>query len=364
MSQGMTIRERMLCVYNKRMPDTFPVAIYNRYLPRGAAERALRDRGLGIIDYFPLVTFLGPPWHDNAGFTSQVAHTNIRIEYKWDKGSLVQRRTYETPVGTVYQEKEKSAGEGSEHIRKHYISEIEDYKVMAYIMENTQIKSNEGEIVRRKKEIGEDGVLLGRMDRCPYQKLLLELAGAERFLVDLYTEKEAVEELFEIMNEKLRESFTLAMNSCVELIWQPDNVTSDMTPPAFFEQYLLPLYNEFGSKVKQNSKRYVAHFDGKIKALSSMINSTPIDAIESLSLPIIGGDMEFKEARSVFAGKVLLPNFPANLAHNSDEEIRVFLREFMDVVGTKDPFMLQVSEDLPEGAWERILPILLDEIHL
>jgi hypothetical protein len=358
----MSIRERMLAVYNNQMPDKFPVAIYSRYFPRGSIERELRAKGLGIIEYYPLVTFLGPPWHNNPGFISQIKNTDIRVDYVWDKGDIIERRSYETPVGTVWQEKGRSVGAGSEYIKKHYITDIEDYKIMTYIMENTIIKSNESEILERKLALGEDGVLFGRMDRSPYQKLLIELVGAERFLVDLYTNIEVIEELFEIMHLKMQESFDIALDSCVSLIWQPDNVTSDMTPPKFFEQYLLPFYLEFGEKTKKSGKRYVAHFDGKIRALSELIKTTNIDVIESLSLPIIGGDMEFLDARRVFQGKVVIPNFPSNISTKKKEEIIAFLRDLKDTVGNKEPFMLQVSEDLAEGEWARVLPIIVSEM--
>jgi len=47
----MSIHDRMMAVYRGQRPDRVPVAIYSRYLPRGACERAARELGLGIIDW-------------------------------------------------------------------------------------------------------------------------------------------------------------------------------------------------------------------------------------------------------------------------------------------------------------------------
>ena len=355
----MTTRERMLAVYQHRLPDQFPVGIYNRYLPRGGVERELRNKGLGIIDYYPLVTFIGPPWHNNAGFTSEIKNTHLRVEYAWGKNGMVERRSYETPVGTVWQEREASVGAGSEHTRKHYISDAEDYKIMAYIIENTVIKSNEAVIVRRLDAMGDDGVVLGRLDRSPYQKLLIELAGAEQFLVDLYINGGEVAQLMEIMNSRMEEASHMAMNSRVKLIWQPDNVTSDMTPPNNFREYLLPYYKKLSKEAKANGKTLIAHFDGKIKALKEEIRESGIDVIESLSLKMIGGDMELTEAREAFPGVSILPNFPSNLSQSSEQEILDFLQQLKAEAGDEQPFMLQVSEDLADDTWKHVLPVIV-----
>jgi len=44
--------------------------------------------------------------------------------------------------------------------------------------------------------------VLGRLDRCPFQKLLIELAGPERFLLDLSDAPELVNGLIEAMDAR------------------------------------------------------------------------------------------------------------------------------------------------------------------
>jgi hypothetical protein len=352
----------MLDVYQRKKPDKTPLGIYSRYLPRGEIERNLRAKGLGIIEYHPLVTFLGPPWHDLPGYISDVKNTSVRQDRFFENGRMVLRTTYETPVGAIWHEKEPSVGDGSEHTRSYFIKSIEDYKIMTYIIENTVVASNERAIESRLAALGEDGVVLGRLDRSPYQKLLLEFVGAERFLIDLFEEPEAAEELKDVMYQKLEESLGLAMNTELLLIWQPDNVTADMTSPKYYEKYLLPYYKKLSAKIHGSGKLLVAHFDGKVKALRELINQSGIDVLESLSFPRIGGDMELAEARSAFPGITILPNFPANLSTESEEEIRAFLRDFKNIAGTTEPYMLQISEDLAAGSWARVLPIIVDEM--
>jgi len=354
----MTKREKMLAVYYNQKPDSIPISIYSRYLLRGSIEREVRNLGLGIIDYYPVVTLLAPPWHLNPGFISEVKGVDIQVKYLWDSGKMFERRIYDTPVGKVYQDISKYIGAGSEHISKYYINSIEDYKVMQYIVEHTIISRNESEIISRINELGEDGVVLGRMDRCPYQKILIELAGPERFLIDLFTNQKPVLELMDAMEQKINKAFEMVAESKIELIWQPDNITSDLTPPDNFKKYCVPFYNKNLSLMKKAGKIYIIHMDGKINALIDLINGIDFDVIESLSLPQIGGDLNLAEAIKALPEKVIIPNFPSNLCYQSEDHIINFIKDLSEEVGDKTPFMLQVSEDLPESQYKYILPIL------
>ena len=79
-------------------------------------------------------------------------------------------------MGSVYADVGESKGGGSEHISHYYIQTPEDYRTMKYIVENIELSSNEEIFRKRMEDLGEDGVVLGRLDRTPYQKL----AGAGR----------------------------------------------------------------------------------------------------------------------------------------------------------------------------------------
>jgi len=354
----MTIHERMMAVYRKQLPDQIPLAIYNTYLPRGSCERMLREMGLGIIDHYPLISFLAPPWHTHPGFISEVKGADLSISFSWEEGQRVEIRTYKTPVGTISQRIKKDPAYGSDWRSKHYITSLQDYKTVQYLIEHTQFKRNEGSIRSKIKDLGRDGVVWGRMDRSPYQKLLIELAGPERFLVDLQTNPEPVTELLEVMQNRMDDAFELILDSQVEVVWQPDNITADMTPPAMFQKYCVPFYEKRAKQLKDLNKPYIIHMDGRLKSLKDLIAACPFDVVESFSFAEVGGDLPLPEARSAWPGKVILPNFPSSLCNQSDEKIVSFLNKMLDEVGTGAPFMLQISEDVPLDQWQRVFTIL------
>ncbi len=359
----MTIRERIMAVYRNQVPDQTPISIYPRFLPRGTIERAARNMGLGIVDFYPVVSLLAPPWHTYPGYVSEVRGADFNIRFSWDNGHTVETRIYSTPVGTVTQRIKKDPAYESDWIVKFYISSLSDYRVMQYLVENTVFRSNAGPFSAKVADLGEDGVILGRVDRCPFQKLLIELAGPERFLVDLATDPEPVLELLSAMERKMDEAFDLVCESEAEVIWQPDNISCDMVSPKYFEKYCVPYYQKHGTRLHEKGKIYVVHMDGRLWAIRDLIEHIPIDCIESFSSSEIGGDLSLSDARAAWPGKVILPNFPSTLATQDEGIVIAFVSALRNEAGPRTPFVLQISEDLPPGSWQRILPILCKSLQ-
>jgi len=357
--QQISTRERMLAVYRNQLPDVFPVSIYSRYLPRGTVEREIRSMGIGIIEYHPVTTLLAPPWHMNSGFLSEVKGAELRISYTWDNGVPLEVRSYETKVGSVYQCTQKDPVYGSDWISKFYITKPEDYKILQYIVENTVFSNNDNDVKLKMEDIGDDGVVLGRIDRSPFQKLMVELAGPETFLIDICSGVKEAEELLDVMSAKLEESFDMVAESPAEVIWQPENITGDMTPPNLFTKYCKPFYEKFARKLKNTGKPYVVHLDGRLKALTDLISNSPFDCIESFSFPEMGNDITFVEAREAWPDKVILPNFPSSLCDETEEKIVSYLKARLQEAGLNKAYMIQVSEDIPHKEWKRVLPIIV-----
>ncbi len=358
----MSIRERMTNAYLGKQNESIPVGIYSRYLPRGDSERLIRNSGLGIIKYYPMVSLLSPPWHILPGFLSEVKGADFSVRTRWEKGEELQEMSYTTPVGSISQIiKRDSQAAGSEQIVKHYITELEDYKVMQYLIENTVFKSNLEDFERLEKTLGEDGVVLCRLDRSGYQKLMIELVGPERFFLDYFDYPELIEELINTIDRRGDEQLDLVLATGRKLIWQPDNVSGDMTPPDTFEKLHLPVYRDRQSKIEKAGGRYILHIDGKISGLLPSLEQLGSCIIESFSLPCIGGDLEMGEVKEKLGDHRIFPNFPSNWTRMSEQELRQNLVTLKGELEDLDyPTMLQVSEDIPEYSYKFALPIIMD----
>lgn len=240
----MTVRERMLAVYHRRSKGVIPCAAYSGYAPRGQIELEIRNNGLGLIERCPIVSSLSPPWHSQAGNQSEVKGAEMSVKTVWEDGGRMEIRTYDTPLGSVYTKIKRDPTYGSDWIKRFYINSYSDYPIVKYIVENTMFCENYDSFLEREGDLGDDGVVVARIDRSPLQKMLIELAGPERLFLDLNDNRHLVEDLLCSIEKKLDEAFTIAVGSSAEVIWQPDNITGDMTQPKLFSKYCLPFYNK------------------------------------------------------------------------------------------------------------------------
>lgn len=353
----MSTRERIMAVYRGQQPDRPACGIYNSYLRYGTVGRRARALGMGILHFEPVISLLAPPWHIKPGYVSEVKGATLDVRIHWDKGERIETRTFSTPVGSVTQVIGQDPVYGSDWIKRHYICEPDDYRVMQYVVENSVFAAREGTVRARMRDLGEDGVVLGRLDRVPYQKLLIELAGPERLMLDLYDNPDPILELMAAMAERLDEQFLQALDSDVDVIWQPDNVTSGMTPPRVFERHVQPIYERRGELCRQAGKVYAVHLDGRLGGLKHHIAACPFDVVESFSFREMAGDVTVSEAHTIWPDKVLCPNFPASLAERPQDEIEEFLAGVHSEMAG-EPYMMQISEDIPPGSYGYLVPIL------
>jgi hypothetical protein len=289
---------------------------------------------------------------------SEVRNASFRIDYRWEGDRLIQRRAWETPVGNVDARVIVDTEHGTDWTTKHYIETAEDYDVIQYLAEHTVFRSQEDMVRRRIADLGEDGIVFGRADRSPYQKLLVELVRPERLFMDLYERPGRVAELIEVLAARLDEQLERMMESSIRIVWQPDNITADLTPPDYFKKYCLPFYRRHGTRSRAAGKIYVTHIDGKAKALKDLIAEAPIDVVESFSLAEVSGDLPVPEALKAWPGKVICPNFPASLCSWPKDEIAAYLERLATDFGGCAPFALQISEDLPLDSYPSVLPLL------
>jgi hypothetical protein len=355
----MTTKERMLAFYRRKKLDRMPVAAYDFLIPRGGTERQLRNQGLGLIKWCPVSPLISPAFLSLGG---DVKNVSVTVEELWEDGEKSLLRRFATPVGTVCEKYREDKEYGSKWIKKHLIENVSDYPIVKYIVENSVVRDNAEEFARLQDDIGEDGVVLGMMDRSPFQKVMWEMTGPERMLLDLYDNTAVVEDLLLAVEKKLDETYKVAAACKADVIWSPDNITVDLNSPSIFRKYHLPFYNKCGAVLHKNGKAYVVHMDGKLNPLKDLIKEADVDVIESFSVPMAGGDYPIRDALEHWSSKSIAANVVASLCMKEQEEIRRNMRELLTDVSGKENFMLQVSEDLPHGFWQKGLPLILDTI--
>ena len=133
----MTPRERILASSRKQRADRVPFFHYWRHSQIGWAERECRNRGMGINWTRPC-------------YVEKMHGVEVTERQLPSPGPYsLARRTYSTPVGTVWLEERSEPGVGQWHARRSWrdvspwqtsrlIKGPDDYKVVKYMVENTE----------------------------------------------------------------------------------------------------------------------------------------------------------------------------------------------------------------------------------
>ena len=339
----MGIRQDILTVLRGGQPERIPWTIYAAQLFRGRVERDARNRGLGILRSWPVCSTSTP-------------NVDVQTRTFWQDGKKHALRTYHTPVGSVSEKIAFASGyynEGqvSEWIIEYMIKDLLDYETVRFIVEDTIHEPDHEGFARAQQRLGDDGLLLASMERCPIQHLSIKLAGLERLAFDLHDEPQVVEGLLDAMEKKQDEIYSIGVESPAELIWSPDNISTSRTSPRWFERYILPFHNRHATAVHDAGKLYVAHMDGALAGIVNLVARTDLDIIEAVTPPPMG-DIPITDLQDAWPGKAVWCNFPESLFLEDDSVIYDAALDLMQNAYSRGRFILGITEDFPEDRME------------
>ena len=354
----MTTKDRLLAFYRHESDERIPLAAYDTLLPRGNVERALRNQGLGLLKTCPVSNLISPSFITRP--CGPIANVEVTLREAYEEGEMTIVRTFDTPVGRVFEKYRKDREYGTMWIKKYLIEEPADYAVVRFIVQNSTLSEQGAAYQLACNDLGDDGLVLAMVDRTPFQKVLWELTGLERLLFDLHDNRSMVEDLLKAIEYQLDVAYTLAGTSPAEVIWSPDNLTGDICSPSIYLEYHLNYYRRWARLLHEAGKVYAVHMDGRLRSLLDAIGETPVDVIESFSLPMAGGDLPIVDALTAWNGKSIAMNLPASLCYKEERHVRTFVSDLLVALHGKGSCMLQVSENLPPSGWQQCLSYVVD----
>ena len=340
----MDIKERLLTALTWGEPDRVPLTVYDWILPRGMAERLLRESGVGLIMRLP---------------AHRIEHRQVQFSTReyWDGGRRLLRKTIHTPVGDVWQIVDPEAAYDSSWILEHFIKGPEDYRVMEFMVRDAVYHDNYDRIREAQRRLAGDGLVYVRLAKTPVQEMLYQMMGIERFGLDYRYRRDLFDSLHSAMLERYEELYDLAAESPAEVILLADNITSDVVGQERFRNYCLPVYRRLRSQLSGAGKLLAVHMDGRLRSLLKEIGEAEFDIVEALTPPPMG-DVSLKEARSAWPEKALWINFTSSVHVESPEAIEAHTRGLLEEVGGKRGFAVGVTEDAPVEALERSLAVI------
>jgi len=239
-----------------------------------------------------------------------------------------------------------------------YVKKPADYEpLMAYLRDAVVLDHTEP-LLRDRCELGEDGVPLVALARTPFQQLWIEWVDIRDLCYHLADAPDILQECMELMGGVVRRIGEVACRApadLVDFVDFPDNITAPVIGEANLRRWCAPFYNEMAQMLAERGVPVFVPMDGSLAPLYEAIGGSGVRGLDSLSPPP-DNDTGPGRAHAMWPEMRLFVSFPSSV-HLAPAE-RVYQRacELLEKAGHSGRLQIQVSEDVPPGAWRRSYP--------
>jgi len=189
---------------------------------------------------------------------------------------------HKTPLGKLKQVESIGGGLGG-HITEYPIKNLADIKSMQYILENTNISFSINNFQLADKQFGDICVTSTYLLKSPYQKLVTEYMGFTKTILFLKRYPSQVENFMMFLEDWDDQMYNQISNSPIQIVNFGENLDSNLSPPHYFEKYLIPYYEKRVNQLHRKGKYCHIHIDGSLRDFLPYFEYLPFDGFEALT---------------------------------------------------------------------------------
>jgi uroporphyrinogen-III decarboxylase len=163
------------------------------------------------------------------------------------------------------------------------------------------------------------------------------------------------QELLDVMKNAFDQAAQIAVNSPAEVLMIPENLSSEMVGPDFFEMYMRSYQEKWTSEIKKAGKYSFIHIDGTLAGLLKQEASVGFSVLESLT-PHPVGDLRFEEladfagdSESILWGGIPGAYFTPNI---SEKEFERHVKHILSIMVKEPRYVLGVADQVPPDGME------------
>ena len=231
-----------------------------------------------------------------------------------------------------------------------------DIPAMKYIYENVLFEPDYDYAYQRLKQVGDQGVVLCYLPKSPFMHLLALEAGVVAVTMAAMISPDEFKELLDTMKIAFDQAAQIAVDSPAEVLMIPENLSSEMVGPEFFELYMKDYQREWTQKIAEAGKYSFIHIDGTLGGLLKQESAVGFSVLEALT-PYPVGDLTIEEiaeiandSKSIFWGGIPGSYFTDCV---SDEEFDRHIKHVLSIMVNKPQFVLGVADQVPPNGLER-----------
>ena len=350
----MNMRERMLAVVRGGELDRVPFVQYgNVGGPNEDIWARIGRDNMGVLRWCGVHAF-------------QTPNCRIDTEEISCNGQKGWRNTLLTPAGSLTEEKVLVPEMGGvQGFAKHYVERVEDYAVLLAYYRDIEVVENSDAVRAAIGELGDDGLPHVSLERTPFQNLWIQWVSVMDLSLHMVDAPEIVDECLAAIGDVLLRVADVAWRAAGTLdlpyVIVPDNVTAPLIGEPRFREYCAAYYRRIADRMADRNVPLYVHMDGDLKPLWDAICASGVTGLDSLSPPP-DNDTSVAEALALRPDMRVLVNFPSSVHIAEPEEIYRRACEILEQGGHSGRLQIQVSENMPRGAWETSYPQIVRAI--
>lgn len=350
----MNDRERILALLNGQQPDRVPWLGDLTYWAGALEKRGKAPKNFqSLPDYYNWHRELGVGFYLQGYYPYKAIHDDT-LKLKPEQRGNVSRLTITTPVGELYEETTYMPDSFTAAPTSHLIKEAKDLATLRYFTEHTRYEPDYREASRRMELVRDLGVVLCYLPKSPFMQMAVAFAGIET-LVGLALEAgEDFEKTLECLEAKADEAAAIAVASPAECLMIPENLSSEVVGPHFFEKYMRGFQEKWIQRIKTAGKFSFIHMDGTLRGLLRQEASTGFTVLEALT-PQPVGDMSWAEMRPLAGPSPILWGGIPGLYFTplvNDAEFDRHVKEMLASMKRDKRCVLGVADQVPPDALE------------
>jgi uroporphyrinogen-III decarboxylase len=349
----MTPRQRLLSILRGDQPDQVPWFGDLDYLATALVAQRIKPE-----DFTRSAAYLD--WHRELGVGYYLQgyfpfRTIYDLEERvWNEGHRRYRELV-TPLGNLRECWEYLPVSFAEAPVEHLVKSEEDLPALRYVYEHAAVEPDYAFAHQRREQIGEQGVLLCYLPKSPFMQLVALEAGIESVTFIEQCAPDQLQETLAVMKHLFDRAARIAVDSPAEVLMIPENLSSEMVGPRFFDRYVRGYQEQWVEEIGRAGKASFVHMDGTLRGLLRNEASTGVTVIEAMT-PSPVGDLPVEEWSAVAdePRTILWGGIPGSFftPHVQDDEFERHVRHVLTIMRSSPRYVLGVADQVPPDALE------------
>jgi uroporphyrinogen-III decarboxylase len=350
----MSPRERILTILRGEQPDQVPWCGDLDYWANSLIRRELKAVNFILSDdYIKWHRELGVGFYLQGYFPYKQIFSKCDV-HEWCEGNK-RFKEISTPVGTVRECWEYIPVSFCDAPVERFMKSESDIPVLKYIYENSRFEPDYNIAELRKKQVGDQGVVLCYLPKSPFMHLMALEAGIESVTMAALTMPDEFRDLLDTMRKVFDQAAQIAVDSPAEVLMIPENLSSEMVGPELFKLYMYDYQKEWTSKIRAAGKYSFIHIDGTLGGLLKEEASVGFSVLEALT-PYPVGDLKYEDLAGIAGNSksILWGGIPGSYFTNcvSDEEFDRHVKYLLSIMIKEPRFVLGVADQVPPDGLE------------